>query len=226
MSEELFDILGNISSFIVIVPLILSGYKFKSLNIVQKKLLYLLIIVLIVESISNILWYKKINNLPVYHFFTVIHFLLIVNIYRRALSQTFSKYFFTSLSIGFVVFAIVNIVFFQDLLTFNSNATTLMGAIIIFLSLSYFYALLKEVKYSTLETNPMFWINSGFLIYFSSSLILFFMNNTLFKGVTEASHILWGLHAVINIVLTIFYTVAIWVKPQKEINENNDFLIE
>jgi hypothetical protein len=215
MSEELFDILGNISSFIVIIPLILSGYKFKSLNSVQKKLLYLLIIVLIVESVSNILWYQKINNLPVYHFFTVIQFLLIVNIYREALSQIFSKLFFTSLSIGFIVFAIINIIYFQDFFTFNSNATTLTGVIVIFFSLSYFYALLKEVKYSALETNPMFWINSGFLIYFSSNLILFFMNNTLFKGVTEASLILWGLHAIINIVLTIFYTVAIWVKPKK-----------
>ncbi|WP_106791072.1 hypothetical protein [Aquimarina sp. Aq78] len=223
MSKELFDNLSLISSFIVIIPLFLSIYKFKSLNKIQVKLVYLLLIVLIVEVISNMFWYKKINNLPLYHFFTVVQFLLIVNIYRRALSQTFSKYFFTALSTGFTGFAIINIIYFQDFFTFNSNATTLMAAIIIFLSLSYFYALLKEVKYSALETNPMFWINSGFLIYFSSNLILFFMNNTLFKGVTEASHILWGLHAAINIVLTIFYTVAIWVKPKKETNENSDF---
>lgn len=226
MSKELFDSLRLISSFIVIIPVLLSIYKFKSLIKVQVKLVYLLLIVLIVEVISNMLWYKKINNMPLYHFFTVIQFLLIVNIYRRALSQTFSKKFFASLSVGFVVFAIINTIFLQGLMTFNSNTTTLLGSLVIFLSLSYFYALLKEVKYSTLETNPMFWINSGFLIYFSSSLILFFMNNTLFKGITAASHMLWGLHAIINIVLTIFYTVAIWVKPKKETNENNDFLIE
>ncbi|WP_109098727.1 hypothetical protein [Aquimarina sp. AU58] len=226
MSIDFFEILGNISSFIILVPLLLSVLKFKSLNKIQLRLGYLLLVTLIVEFISNVLWYQKINNLPVYHFFTVIQFLLIVNIYKRALSQTFSKYFFTSLGIGFMVFAVVNIMFFQDLFTFNSNATTLMGAIVIFLSLSYFYALLKEVKYSALETNPMFWINSGFLIYFSSNLILFYINNSMFKGSTEASYLVWGLHAVINIVLTIFYTVAIWVKPKKETSENNDFLIE
>ncbi|EZH75019.1 hypothetical protein ATO12_09830 [Aquimarina atlantica] len=226
MSKELFDNLTLVASLILLAPLVILFFRFNALSLIQKKLSFIVILTVLVEIISWSLWYKKINNLPVYHFFTVIQFLLIVNIYRGALSQTFSKKFFTSLSIGFVVFAIINIVFFQDLLTFNSNATTLMGLIIIFLSLSYFYALLKEVKYSTLETNPMFWINSGFLIYFSSSLILFFMNNTLFKEVTEASLILWGLHAIINIVLTIFYIVAISVKPKKETNENNDFLIE
>ncbi|WP_438426022.1 hypothetical protein [Aquimarina macrocephali] len=222
MSKE-FYILGNISSFIVVVPLLLSIYKFRSLSKVQVKLSYLLILVFVVEIISNILWRKKINNLPLYHFFTVIHFLLIINIYRKVLSQTYSKLFFIVLGIGFTIFAIINTIFLQGLMTFNSNATTLMGAIIIFLALSYFYALLKEVKYSALETNPMFWINSGFLIYFSSSLILFFMNNTLFKDSTEASFIVWGLHAIINIVLAIFYTVAIWVKPKKEVSENSGF---
>ncbi|PKV48576.1 hypothetical protein ATE84_0576 [Aquimarina sp. MAR_2010_214] len=223
MSKELFDVLRLISSFIVTIPLLLSVYKFKSLNRIQVKLVYLLLGVLTVEVISNILWYKKINNMPLYHFFTVIHFLLIVNIYKMALSQIFSKYFFTILSIGFAIFAVINTVFLQGLMTFNSNTTTLLGALVIFFSLGYFYALLKEVKYSALETNPMFWINSGFLIYFSSNLILFFMNNTLFKGITTASYILWGLHAVINIVLTIFYTIAIWVKPQENTSKNSDF---
>ncbi|WP_271782565.1 hypothetical protein [Aquimarina algiphila] len=216
MSKELFNNLSLLSSFIVIVPLLLSIYKIKVLNKIQVNLVYLLIVILIVEFISNILWYKQINNLPVYHFYTVIEFLLIINVYRFELSKVFSKLFFIIISIGFVIFAIINTLFFQNLTTFNSNVTTLLGLIVIFFALSYFYALLKEVKYRTLESNPMFWINSGFLIYFSSNLILFYMNNTLFKGVTEASLILWGLHAIVNIVLTIFYTIALWVNPKKQ----------
>ncbi|MBQ4819897.1 hypothetical protein [Aquimarina sp. MMG016] len=80
---------------------------------------------------------------------------------------------------------------------------------------SNFYTLLKEARYNTLEMNPMLYINSGFLIYFFSNLILFFINNTMFKGSTEASYLFWGLHAIVNIVLTLFYTIALWVKPKK-----------
>ncbi|AXT57127.1 hypothetical protein D1815_15745 [Aquimarina sp. AD1] len=215
MSKELFDSLRLISSFIVVIPLILSIFKFKSLSATQLKLFYLLIIVFIVEFIANILWYQKINNLPLYHFYAVIEFILIINIYRIVLSKIFPKQFFIILGITFTVFAITNTLFFQNLNTFNSNVTTLLGIIVIFLSLSYFYALLKEVKYNALETNPMFWINAGFLIYFSSNLILFFINNNMFQGSTEASYLVWGLHAIVNIVLTIFYTIALWVNPKK-----------
>ncbi|WP_108867682.1 hypothetical protein [Aquimarina aquimarini] len=216
MSEELFNILSLISSFIVIIPLSLSIFRFKSLNKIQIKLIYLLLGILIVECISNILWYQKINNLPIYHFFTVLQFLLIINIYREVLSYIYSKSFFTSIGICFIVFAVINTLFLQNLYTFNSNTTTVLGVLVVFFALSYFYVLLKEAKYSPLENNPMFWINSGFLIYFSSNLILFFMNNTLFKGITQASYSLWGLHAIVNIVLMIFYTVAIAVKPDKQ----------
>ncbi|MBQ4801604.1 hypothetical protein J8L88_01985 [Aquimarina sp. MMG015] len=215
MNEGFFKFLGNVSSFIVIIPLLLATYRFKKLNKVQIRLLYLLVLVLIVESISNMLWRQKINNLPVYHFYAVIEFLLIINIYRIVLSKIFPKQFFIILGITFTVFAITNTLFFQNLNTFNSNVTTLLGIIVIFLSLSYFYALLKEVKYNALETNPMFWINAGFLIYFSSNLILFFINNNMFQGSTEASYLVWGLHAIVNIVLTIFYTIALWVNPKK-----------
>ncbi|MEW7289718.1 hypothetical protein [Aquimarina sp. 2304DJ70-9] len=215
MSKDLFYSLRLISSFIVVIPLVLAVFKLKSLNKVQIKLLYLLIAVFIVEFVANIFWYQKLNNLPLYHFYAVVEFLLIVNIYKAELSKTFSKYFFVFLGIGFTFFAIINTLFFQDLYAFNSNVTTLLGLLVIFFALSYFYTLLKEIKYTSLETNPMFWINSGFLIYFSSNLILFFINNNLFKGNNEASHMVWGLHAIVNIVLIIFYIVAIWVNPKK-----------
>ena len=217
MSKELFQILGNISSLVILVPLLFSVFKYRLLDHIQIKLFYLIVLVLIVELISNVLWHKKINNLPIFHFYTVIEFLLIINIYSSVLSKMFSKKFFAVLGVVFTVFAVINTIFFQGLKTFNSNVTTMLSLFVIFFALIYFYSLLKEVKYSALETNPMFWINSGFLIYFSSNLILFFINNTLFEGINEASRIVWGLHAVVNIVLIIFYTVAIWVNPNKKL---------
>ncbi|WP_299221675.1 hypothetical protein [uncultured Aquimarina sp.] len=215
MSKILFENLTLVASVILLVPILVSIFRFRFLDSSQKKLLVLVLTTGLVEIISWILWYKKMNNLPLYHFYAVIEFLLIINIYRKVLSGLFSKNFFIILGIGFGIFSLANTLFFQDLYTFNSNVTTLIGLLVIFFSLSYFYALLKEVKYSALETNPMFWINSGFLIYFSSNLILFFINNNMFKGSTEASYLVWGLHAIVNIVLTIFYTIALWVNPKK-----------
>ncbi|WP_298513680.1 hypothetical protein [uncultured Kordia sp.] len=99
---------------------------------------------------------------------------------------------------------------------FNSNATTVLGILVISLSLSYFYALLKEVKYTLLERNPMFWLNAGFLIYFSSNLLLFFINNSMFTKADEVSYLVWGLHAIVNFILVIFFTIAIWITPNQQ----------
>ena len=215
MSEQMFKNLTLVAFILLFFPAVILLVRSKVLAAVQKKIAVLVLVTLLVEVISRILWYKKINNLPIYHFYTVIEFLLILNVYKEPLRKVFDVKYLVIIGVGFTGFAILNTIFFQDLFTFNSNVTTLMGLLVVVFALSYFYALLKEVKYSALETNPMFWINSGFLIYFSSNLILFYMNNSLFKEVSEASLILWGLHAIVNIVLTIFYTIALWVRPKK-----------
>ncbi|GAA4273378.1 hypothetical protein U6A24_20700 [Aquimarina gracilis] len=216
MSKEVFENLTLVASILLFLPLTISILKFKTLGVAQKKLAFLIWVTVIVEVISWMLWHQNINNLPMYHFYTVIQFLLIINIYKEELSILFPKAFFIVLGVVFTIFAITNTLFFQDLNTFNSNATTGLGLLTIFLALSYFYALLKEVKYSALENNAMFWISSGFLIYFSSNLILFFINNSIFKEPNKVSYLVWGLHAIVNIVLTIFYTIALWVKLKRQ----------
>lgn len=215
MSKEFFGNLSLISSIAVILPLCIALWKYRRLQPVQQKLLYLLVTIFVVEAVANILWLQKENNHPVYHFYSIIEFGLILYLYKDALKRLFSARFFIVLWIVFAVFAIVNMSFFQSLSTFNSNVTTLLGFLVIFLSLSYFYALLKQETYSPLERKPLFWINAGFLIYFSSNLLLFFINNSMFTEADEMSHLVWGLHAIVNIILIIFFTIAVWVNPNQ-----------
>ncbi|KAB8156059.1 hypothetical protein EZY14_002250 [Kordia sp. TARA_039_SRF] len=213
MSEELFGYLRLISSFGVLLPLCIALWKHRRLTSIQRKLLYLLVSICVVEAVSNMLWYRKENNLPVFHFYSIVECLLILNLYKEALKKLFPKYFFMSIGVIFTVFAIVNMLYFQALTTFNSNVTTTLGFLVIFLCLCYFYALLQEEIYSPLEKKPMFWINAGFLIYFSSNLILFFINNSMFTKPDSVSYLVWGLHAVVNIILMLFFTIAVWVNP-------------
>ncbi len=215
MSKEFFGNLSFISSLAVILPLCVALWKYRRLGVMQQKLRYLLITIFIVEVIANVLWFRKENNMPVYNIYSILEFLLIVHMYKDALKRLFSKHFFTILSLVFVIFAIINMSVLQGIKTFNSNVTTMLGFIVIFLSLSYFYALLKEEIYSPLDKKPMFWINAGFLIYFSSNLILFFINNSMFTKPDAVSHLVWGLHAIVNIILIFFFTIAVWIHPNQ-----------
>ncbi len=216
MSKEFFGNLRLISSLTIVLPLLLAIWKYARLSQMQRKLFYLIILFSITELIANILWYQKLNNLPIYHFYTIIEFLCIASIYKDALHKLFPKYVFTTVAVVFTIFCIVNMSFFQSMFTFNSNATTTLGLLVIFLTISYFYTLLKEVKYASLERNPMFWLNAGFLIYFSSNLLLFFISNSLSTEAAEVNFLVWGLHAIVNIVLVIFFIIAIWVNPNQQ----------
>ena len=131
MSEQMFKNLTLVAFILLFVPAVIFLVRSKVLAAVQKKLAILVLVTLLVEVISRILWYKKINNLPIYHFYTVIEFLLILNIYKEPLRKVFDVKYLVIIGVGFTGFAILNTIFFQDLFTFNSNVTTLMGLLVV-----------------------------------------------------------------------------------------------
>ncbi len=195
----------------MLIPLIIGSFKYKYLSKSQTWLFYLLIATAVTEVISNFLWYQSINNFPVFHVFTIFQFIFIIGIYKIELRSVFSKNLFNIALIIFVAFAIINSIWLQSIYAFNSNTITIVSYVTLFFSLAYFYKLLKEVKYEALEKTPMFWLNIGFLIYFSSNLLLFFLNDYLPKG-SPSMYLVWSAHAVVNIILNIFYTIALWIK--------------
>lgn len=215
MSKEFFEVLRLTSAFSVIIPLIFALLFFARLTKVQRKLTLLLLVVLIVEITTNVMWYHEMNNLLIYHVYTVVEFLLFLNIFKEVLSKLITLLGVVLLGTGFSLFSVIISLFYQRIYEFNSIAITVLSVSMILIALASFYSLLKEHSYSKVERNPIFWISAGILIYFSGNLILFYINNAL-NLTLEESYIIWGMHAVVNIVLILFYTRAIWVHPAKE----------
>ena len=214
MSVELFRTITLLSSCIVIVPLSIALFRFRALNFEQRYLTILLGVTAAVEAGANYFWYNGWNNLLIYHFYTVVQFILITLLYTRKLEGLFPSVLFRILISAFILFAITNAVFFQSVRSLNTNVIILGSFIYILFSISYFYKLLKEVNYESLQNNPMFWINAGILIYFSSTLILFVLGNRLIPESLRVIGVAWSLHALFNIFLNMFYALALWVKPQ------------
>ena len=215
MSKEFFEVLRLTSAFSVVVPLCLSLLYRARLSVLQKKLVRLLLVILGVEISTNILWYQETNNLPIYHFYTIVEFLLLLNIFHNVLSKLITSIGVIALGIGFTLFSLLISMCYQSLYEFNSISITVMSILMILIVLTSFYTLLKEPTFSRVERNPLFWISAGLLIYFSGNMILFYISNTL-KLTLEDSYVIWGLHAVVNSVLILFYTCAIWVQPTRE----------
>ena len=214
MSKETFDILRFVSSGFVLIPLLYVLFRKEKLSAVQRKLCILLTVLLFVEILSTILWFWKITNMPVYHIYTVIEFLLILNIYSEVLAKAITQSGVFALGISFFLFSCFNALFIQSIFTFNSIPIVILSILVIFITFMSFYKILKDPEYTLLNNNSLFWISAGLLIYFSSSLVLFYINNSLNLTRSE-SYSIWGLHAIINILLILFYTRALWVQQEK-----------
>lgn len=159
------------------------------------------------------MWFMRIRNLHVYQAFSVLNFNLLLLIFGRHLGSRLKKPLLR-FQIIYTLLAIANSHFIQGYFSFNSNVTTSSSLIFISLSIAYFFKLLKEVKYQKLEKTPMFWISTGVLMYYSSTLILFLLGEV-FEGSNLARDVAlaaWGLNSIFNMMINTFYSLALWVK--------------
>ncbi|MCE7996096.1 MAG: hypothetical protein HEP71_29220 [Roseivirga sp.] len=216
MEQTILSNLTLISSGTILLPLIIGLTRYRSLDETQKILGLLIIICTVTELTTNIMWFMRMRNLHIYQVFSVLNFNLILLVFRNHLGKRW-KNPLMKFQITYTFLAIANSVFIQGYFSFNSNVTTSSSLIFISLSVTYFYKLLREVKYQKLEKTPMFWISAGILMYYSSTLILFLLGEV-FEGSTLAREVAlaaWGLNSIFNMMINTFYSLALWVKHRK-----------
>lgn len=213
ITKQFISSLLLVPYYFIGLTLIVGISRFNSLVRTQHLLFILVCITAITEIASRILWSHKMNNLPLYHFYAVIEFLLLSSIYKRKLKIYNANKWMVYCMIIVVLFAVINAVFLQNLFEFNSNFLTVSSGCLIVFSILYFIQLLNEPKYYKLERNSMFWINAGVLVYFTSSMILFHVSNLLIPETLKVRGLAWGIHALFNVIHYISFSIALWVKP-------------
>ncbi len=215
MDYSLFWLLGHISTFIPLVPILLSLILFKRFIPTQRRLVYVVIMAFLADITAYIFWQTWQNNNPVYHVYAVVEFYLILRIFKFELRSFFSNTKFMIVFATFLVYAIINALAWQNIFTFNSNVTTASAFLMLVLVFIYFFSLLQKEKLEPLGRIPIFWISAGLMLYFSTNLVLFFISkNEVFA--LENGFTIWSVHAIVNIILFCFYTYALWIQPKTE----------
>ena len=214
MNPDLLSTFVNISSFSIVIPLAIALFQLKTASREQLILTTLVACSFITEVIANLLWYQFINNLAVYNSYALVNFNLLFLLYYYQFGSK-TKKFMVFVQILFNILAVLNTLFLQKTSIFNSNLTTSAALVLIACALAYFYKLLKEIKYQKLEKNPLFWINSGVILYYSGSLILFLLGNVLAYPSLEVALAAWGLNSFFNLLLNTAYSIALWIRSTK-----------
>jgi len=215
--EWMFDLVYSFATYffvVILIPISIGYFRIRALDFIQRQVLILVSVALANEVLATYLRFQGINNLWVFHLFVPVSFFFMMRIYREALKESYPKGLFTLILILFLIFCVINSFFIQSITVFNSNAISLSWVVYIIFSVLFFYQLLKSPASEGLERNPMFWLNTGVLIYYSSTLILFLLVNFLIPEDPKLYASLLGLNILFNIINNIFYSVVLWKTPQ------------
>ncbi|MBN8679584.1 MAG: hypothetical protein J0M29_15245 [Chitinophagales bacterium] len=150
------------------------------------------------------------NNLWLLHLYTPLEFICILWFYSLVLVSLAKRKWFVWLGLGFAVLSALNTAFLQPALTFNTYARSLEGILVIILCLSWCYQTLTEMKIRALQQDPVFWTNTGFLLYFSGNVLLFAFSNYILNINHALNQYIWAFHALFSILLYFFITIGLW----------------
>lgn len=195
---------------IEIIALVTGTYFFKQL---KSKFLFLYIFVcfgLLTESLSPVLYLLGFsNNMWLSHIYFPLEFLLLSLLYLVQIKSTVLKKWIRVIIALFILYCIINPLFVQHLNEY-SQIRSFSSIILVFFSILYYHQVMIEAKISKLSTEPMIWVNTAVLFYFSINLLY----NILFTLVLEYSREFAKLTALyFGISLITFYiliTIGFW----------------
>lgn len=204
----------NISSSVSgVFPVIAALYNYKHLD----KVLKIAALFFLVSSMFDwVLEFTKMvanNNLPAIHLFIVISIMFFAAIYYYAFFNPFLKKTVIILAAIALLIVIFNIIFIEGIWEYPSMSNTVLGVLLIFFSLAYFYQLLNRQEFIHIEKQGLFWINAGVLFYFSINLFLFMLLRRIIAAHQQQDY--YMIHIITNIIANVLYSVGLLCKPQR-----------
>ncbi|MFN8243272.1 MAG: hypothetical protein U0X40_04375 [Ferruginibacter sp.] len=175
---------------------------------------YLLLSVL-TQVISYILWRRKINNLPLLHIYTVLEYLVLLGFYYQLLKDFLPRILFPLLWILFPLFAVTDSLLIENIYGFNTYGRSAEALVFIFLAVSCFVKSASEGDRARLAFRGISQINFGFFLYFAGSLVLFSFRDFITHLAMPLRLNVWTLHSLLLVILYIFITTGQWKFSKK-----------
>jgi hypothetical protein len=162
------------------------------------------------EVISKTMAYNKIPNLYLFHLYVLMEFLFISWFYYELFKKYISPKIIPVIYIFFVSFSLIDTFIWHNPFTFNSYAKTLECMIIVSYTVFYLHKTFDEFQDEDPSDTPVFWINAGFLFYFSGCLFLFTFSNFILTQGKPMGIVVWAVHAFFIIIMYSLISVGLW----------------
>lgn len=172
------------------------------------------------DFVADFLVPFKVNPNYVINAYAIVDFCLLLWVYHEVFNNKNLKTFFQGSGVLLTMFGLVNLFLIQKG-NFNSYTLIADSLVIIALSLYYFYWLLSNSNLEKPNGQPFFWINSGIVIYRSSTILLFMTREYFVNVLNDDLILLWTYNNTMGIIANLISFYGLWIAGRKTIITSN-----
>lgn len=207
--NSFYDYLTNISALFSAVSFIAGLLRLKYIKGYLIPLLLLVSVSCVTDSINFICAQWNINGYYIFHFFTIIEFILISFFYLLFFRKHIRAVY---LLLPIPIFLIIAFIDYKiNGLNAMDNFSASIEAILLSLyALVSFLFVMRKLLFENILSEPFFWINSGILFYFSGNLLVFTFSNYIHAAELSNYSALWSIPQFLNIFYNILISIGFW----------------
>jgi hypothetical protein len=206
------EVLEWVSQLSVLVPLAIA-WRRRALFTPAVRVLYWYVYLSLFTSLAlQIGRYLFHLNTPVQHLYTLLKTLLFGRMYYLAFRRSWHRQLVRVLTLGFAGFAVLDAFYLEGLTHFNSYGRAVQSLLLIGFAMLYFEQMLRELRVSRLEQDPLFLVSVGLVIYSAGTGMLFVLINNFTESLsvlTLAFDIVSLLNIAFNVLLSLAFLRAL-----------------
>ncbi len=161
------------------------------------------------------------NGMPIGHFYFPVAIFIAGIFYKQILNGFIqSKWVITVIAL-YEIYCIINPVFVQGLFQYPS-ITGSLGALIIFsLAVVYFIKVMVEAKIEKLSKEPLIWINSAFLVYYTVGFFYHSLYNLRTTASMEVAFFAISMFSILNLLFYLVLSVGFILAYKANVKTDN-----
>ena len=158
---------------------------------------------------------------PIGHFYFPIAFLILAIFYMQVLENFIKPVYFIIIISVFELYCILNPIFIQSLYEYSSLVGA-VGALFVFLfSVAFFIKVVTEAKIEKLSHEPLIWINTALLVYYSFNFLFFALYNLRILASMKVAVLAAVFFSIFNLLFYLIISVGFFITKKKQVKSKH-----
>lgn len=214
-----FQLLSFISANSVWLPTLLALFTINSLKKKSLKIFFIFLVTTsLKETVCTYYAINSLNNYPIYNSLSIAYYGLLFLSFKSYFENRKIKRLITILLLVFSLFYMLNLLFIQGLIKFNSYTFLLGGLFLNFICLVFFYNLLNSTRNVKIIKLPFFWFSTGLVFYSTGTIILLGLFEFYRNLPPSTGAQLWSINSILNISVNLLISIGLYWNRNTEIS--------